>query len=40
MIQGKTILILGGGSGGIVAASNLRKGPPGVREDVASPELI
>ena len=28
MIQGKTILILGGGIGGIVAASNLRKGLP------------
>ncbi len=28
MTQGKTILILGGGIGGIVAASNLRKGLP------------
>lgn len=28
MAQGKTILILGGGIGGIVAASNLRKGLP------------
>ena len=26
MKQGKTILVLGGGIGGIVAASNLRKG--------------
>jgi len=29
MEQGKTILVLGGGTGGIVAASRLRKKLPG-----------